>query len=211
MVGGRRARGERVGYILVPASSFSPIFVHRPAFVLSVPSPRTPHVLSPPSSYTETSTSHHRPLRWSFNCFSPHHQPPFPSFPPSKTRKSPAKVTRLTIPVCSPSCSPTLFQQSFHPLPSSWTIPQLLGRTLFYCAVAPQHFPSLIADASFFCQSIDDLSMDVYFTFLPISLSSKTGVSILMSNLEYISNDDILKNNERDFIQSKNKKGRKME
>lgn len=75
MVGGRRARGERVGYILVPASSFSPIFVHRPAFVLSVPSPRTPHVLSPPSSYTETSTSHHRPLRWSFNCFSPHHQP----------------------------------------------------------------------------------------------------------------------------------------
>lgn len=51
MVGGRRARGERVGYILVPASSFSPIFVHRPAFVLSVPSPRTPHVLSPPSSW----------------------------------------------------------------------------------------------------------------------------------------------------------------
>lgn len=59
MVGGRRARGERVGYILVPASSFSPIFVHRPAFVLSVPSPRTPHVLSPPSSYTETSTTGH--------------------------------------------------------------------------------------------------------------------------------------------------------
>lgn len=53
--------------------------------------------------------------------------------------------------------------------------------------------------------------MDVYFTFLPISLSSKTGVSILMSNLEYISNDDILKNNERDFIQSKNKKERTME
>lgn len=48
-----------MGYILVPASSFSPIFVHRPAFVLSVPSPRTPHVLSPPSSYTETSTTGH--------------------------------------------------------------------------------------------------------------------------------------------------------
>lgn len=211
MVGGRRARGERVGYILVPASSFSPIFVHRPAFVLSVPSPRTPHVLSPPSSWYRNL---HQPppattMKLQLFLAAPPTLP-FPSFPPT-TRKSPAKVTRLTIPVCSPSCSPTLFQQSFHPLPSSWTIPQLLGRTLFYCAVAPQHFPSLIADASFFCQSIDDLSMDVYFTFLPISLSSKTGVSILMSNLEYISNDDILKNNERDFIQSKNKKGRKME
>lgn len=33
-----------------------------------------------------------------------------------------------------------------------------------------------------------------------------------MSDLEYISNDDILaKNNEQDFIQSKNKKERTME
>ena len=39
-----------------------------------------------------------------------------------------------------------------------------------------------------------------------------SNVPILISDLEYISNDDILaKNNEQDFIQSKNKKERTME
>lgn len=196
-----------MGYILVPASSFSPIFVHRPAFVLSVPSPRTPHVLSPPSSYTETSTTGHHdeasivsrrtttaPLSF------------FPSLQDSKISGQGYSTDHpRVLSLVFANAVPTIFPPSSILVNNSTT----LGSNFILLRRRPATLPFFDRRCLVFLP-VDRRFKYGYFTFLPISLS-KTDVPILISDLEYISNDDILKNNERDFIQSKNKKGRKME
>lgn len=196
-----------MGYILVPASSFSPIFVHRPAFVLSVPSPRTPHVLSPPSSYTETSTTGHHDeasivSRRTTN-------PPLSFFPSHDSKISGQGYSTdhpRVLSLVFANAVPTIFPPSSILVNNSTT----LGSNFILLRRRPATLPFFDRRCLVFLP-VDRRFKYRYFTFLPISLSSKTGVPILMSDLEYISNDDILKNNERDFIQSKNKKERTME
>lgn len=197
-----------MGYILVPASSFSPIFVHRPAFVLSVPSPRTPHVLSPPSSYTETSTTGHHDeasivSRRTTN-------PPLSFFPSHDSKISGQGYSTdhpRVLSLVFANAVPTIFPPSSILVNNSTT----LGSNFILLRRRPATLPFFDRRCLLVFLPVDRRFKYRYFTFLPISLSSKTGVPILMSDLEYISNDDILKNNERDFIQSKNKKERTME
>lgn len=86
---------------------------------------------------------HHRAPRWSFNCFSP---PPTPLLP-STTRKSPAKVTRLTILlVCSlvlavPTIFSTLFQSPSWPSTSEQF--QLSETVKLYFIAPPRNAPPL--------------------------------------------------------------------
>lgn len=196
-----------MGYILVPASSFSPIFVHRPAFVLSVPPRLGPHTSSllplliqnpPPATTMKLQL---------FLAAPPTPLSFFPSLQDSKISGQGYSTDHpRVLSLVFANAVPTIFPPSSILVNNSTT----LGSNFILLRRRPATLPFFDRRCLLVFLPVDRRFKYGYFTFLSISLSLKTGVPILMSDLEYISNDDILaKNNERDFIQSKNKKGKK--